>query len=227
LSLLVAVFFELQYVTVTRIVLPHFALGVVGLELAITVVRLLTIPLYWYFYRDVIGRFTSDGKETRLAAFWLGCAVFLLLPIVVPPDSYHPRGIANALFALTSFVVGFREELVYRGVIQNLFARKIGLGPALIASNIMFVMYHAGAVHMTPVAIAELFAGGLIFGLIYAGSRSLVVAALVHGMYDAIASFAPYVERNPYPGVTIVVLELVAIVVLVRWMTTVRDAALS
>ena len=59
--------------------------------------------------------------------------------------------------------------------------------------------------------------GGCGLGMIYVGSRSLVVASLVHGVYDAIVCFGPFVQ-NPIPGLSLIVLEGAALTVLARWM---------
>jgi membrane protease YdiL (CAAX protease family) len=217
LKLWILVLIELAYALLTRVVLPPYFPSEIGREAVTTLARLATIPIYWFLFRDVIGKVTSDGKTVWQKSFWVGVGMFLLVPVVVPLHPMLFRSESALLFASTSFVVGFREELVYRGVLQNLLDRKWGLGMALVVSNVMFVVYHVGAVPITPMSIVELFVGGCLLGVIYAGSRSLVAASLVHGAYDAIASFAPYME-NPWPGLTLIILEGAALVVLSRWM---------
>jgi membrane protease YdiL (CAAX protease family) len=217
LNIWLLVLIEITYALLTRVVLRPYFPGEVGREAMTTLVRLATIPLYWYFFRDVIGEITSDGKAIRQKLFCLGVTLYILVPVVVPVNPLVLHGAAAPVFALTSFVVGFREELAYRGVLQNLLDRKWGLGLALVVSNVAFVVYHAGAVPLYPVSIFNLFVSGCILGLIYAGSRSLVAASLVHGVYDAVAEFGPYME-NPIPGWSLIVLEIGALAILSRWM---------
>ena len=104
------------------------------------------------------------------------------------------------VFAATSLVVGLREELAYRAILQTQLRRRFGVLPALLISNVLFVLYHLGAQAFTPLNIWQMFAAGAIIGLAYEASGSLLLAVALHAIYDAIYCFTPLVNP-PLPEI--------------------------
>lgn len=88
-------------------------------------------------------------------------------------------------------VAPITEEFLFRGIILHRWAMKWGIRPALIASSIVFGVLHANFVGLS------IF--GLVMGLLYLKTRSLLVPIACHALNNAIAAismFAPETEES-------------------------------
>jgi membrane protease YdiL (CAAX protease family) len=215
--LAIAAVLEIVYAVFTRTWLrAHFS-GI-ELELWVTACRLLSFGAYCLLFRSLL-------TEPRLAHPsrswpWLGAGIALML--VVPSLFYggYPDSAAyRTVFALTSVVVGAREELLYRGVIQTLLARRLSFPLALIASNVVFVLYHYGAQPLHLVGITEIFAFGCLMGLIYRTTGRLLIPISLHAVYDALWSLGPLVTPPPSDYYRIP-FQLVALYLVLIWTRT-------
>src|SRR6185437_7661966 len=98
------------------------------------------------------------------------------------------------VFALTSFIVGFREELLYRAVLINLLKPKCGVVGSLILSTVLFTVYHLGAWSIAWLIVIEIASMSMILGLMYIYSGSLLAVALLHSVYDGLWFFGPFLS---------------------------------
>ena len=100
---------------------------------------------------------------------------------------------------LTVLGIGIREECIYRGVIQNIVAKKYansvkGVWITAAVGAFIFGIMHAGNFFTTTTApssivvqiISAMFSG-LVFSAIYLRSGSLWVPILVHALIDTVA----------------------------------------
>lgn len=85
------------------------------------------------------------------------------------------------------FVVGPGEELVFRGVVQGLFRRVIGVWPAIIVASVLFGLGHYFAISSGNAWTYLFVAGamGLVLGAIYEHTENIVVPAAIHGVWNA------------------------------------------
>ena len=105
---------------------------------------------------------------------------------------FHPRfGWAAIGTAAEYFLfVAPAEEIMFRGIVQNLLERRSGKWLALLAATTLFALIYThvagnGAFpNWTYVAFA--FACGLAYGHSYLRSKSILVPILVHGSVDTI-----------------------------------------
>jgi membrane protease YdiL (CAAX protease family) len=205
-------FCEIAYVISVRLLLGHFA----GhwswqVELYVSCVRFVSIAaLIWLFRQREPGK---SERNTSVPPQCLWAAGIFLAPILAGEMNF--QGADRYLFAATSIIVGVREELAYRGIAQGFLARKFGLLPGLLISNLMFVGYHWGIQPFTLHYVLQIFLCGMIFGFVYYISGSIILAIALHTIYDAIDSFTPYfVPRLPDYVCTIVgVATLAALVI--------------
>lgn len=91
-----------------------------------------------------------------------------------------------------SFLAGYSEELLFRGVIQNSVSARWGWGIGLAVGNILFALAHA----ITPAYVILAAILGIILGLLfeYSDSRNLLVPVVAHTLYDLIALMV--IRRN-------------------------------
>lgn len=92
-------------------------------------------------------------------------------------------GLYKILLGIVLVVVApITEELIFRGVLFQRWAVKWGIRPALIASSIIFGICHANVVGLTMF--------GLVMGLLYIRTRSLLIPMGCHALNNAIAGLA-------------------------------------
>jgi drug/metabolite transporter (DMT)-like permease len=73
---------EVCYAVVTRLLLrPHF--DPIPTELYLTGCRLLTLPIYWALFPEVVWSRAADRPRPGGACFGLGLAMFLMTPLLV------------------------------------------------------------------------------------------------------------------------------------------------
>jgi membrane protease YdiL (CAAX protease family) len=109
-----------------------------------------------------------------------------------PPFELSATAIAVAASAQYVFV-GPVEELAFRGYLQNKFASMLGLRRprvettlAVVGAALVFALMHVPTLLVLGNggwgALPLLFASGVLFGVIYALTRNLVMVALLHGV---------------------------------------------
>jgi membrane protease YdiL (CAAX protease family) len=195
--LLLVALIECAYAVSTRAGLAQLFQGG-ELELVTSAVRLLTLALYWRLFRSWILSRRMQWDRLRQPTLLLGMLLLLLVPLFTGNDG-RPES-ERWIFALTSFVVGLREELVYRAVVQNLLERRFGFMPAIISASALFACYHYGyaQIPFTPLRFLELFFSGVALGVVYRATGSLALAAALHAVLDVLWSLSPWIAA-PYP----------------------------
>ncbi|MBM3217412.1 MAG: CPBP family intramembrane metalloprotease [Candidatus Rokubacteria bacterium] len=211
-----AVAVEVGYAVITRAWLRHVG-GPVASEFAVTAVRLMTIPIHWALFRDVVRSRAPRVVPTRHPLFVVGVAL-LLLAAAVPEQPSPPKWSWQyaVVFVLTSIVIGVREELVYRGILQNLLERRLGWMSAVVVSNATFVIYHYGMFELTPPRVATILLVGGALGLVYSRTGSLGLPMAIHGAYDSVLAVQRIAPRVVSPRFA-TILQLAALGVLVLW----------
>ena len=104
---------------------------------------------------------------------------------VLPRDRHEWHG-----FALLSITAGVCEELIARGYLIWFFAAWLGPIGGLLVSSLLFGLGHAyqGATGVLKTGVV-----GLVMGLVYLGTRSLLPGMIVHTLIDVGSGFVGYV----------------------------------
>jgi membrane protease YdiL (CAAX protease family) len=206
---------EVCYAVVTRVLVrPHF--DPIPAELYVTGCRLLTLPIYWALFSETVRSRSLQWRMLRRPLFGLGLAMSLLTPVLVD-DLALPSASAKLVFVLTSPVVGLREEVVYRGIVQNSLERPLGWIGAIAVTSLLFSAYHVGGGAFGPVHFFIFFLAGGALGVMYRGSGSLWLVIGVHSLYDALSALSP-IFGAPLLGLPWAVgFELGALLMLVIW----------
>ncbi|MDX1598446.1 MAG: CPBP family intramembrane glutamic endopeptidase [Marinobacter sp.] len=91
-----------------------------------------------------------------------------------------------------SVLAGFGEELLFRGVVQGWLTEQFGVVFALAAAAILF-----GLVHFLSLAYFVMATVlGVVLGLAYIWSESLLMTMVWHGAYDVVALYC--LRRYPH-----------------------------
>lgn len=98
--------------------------------------------------------------------------------------------ICVVMFAFVAVV----EELLYRGIIQRVFEDRMGRWTGLLLASLLFGLMHSG--YGLPRELLFATAIGLLFGVVYDYTRSLLLVIVMHGTLDlflfAVVQFHPW-----------------------------------
>ena len=177
--------------------LPGYGSSMIA-EFMAGVVAFLLLCLFGY-----LGVLGEKGKGfihgLYIGGFLTGyCCLELAAQLYVQmmtPDAKVVSVLEILFFAATMFLIGWTEELIFRGVILNLFLERFsktkrGILWAVILSGVLF-----GAVHLTNIsqgvtvtsAMIQAINGaflGVIFGAVYARSGNIWLVMTFHALVD-------------------------------------------
>lgn len=108
----------------------------------------------------------------------------------VPPEwealftSHLPRTTVatGGAFLAVAVAVPLAEELLFRGILQRLAARRWGDLAGVVLGALLFAI-----LHLEPWYLLGLFGVGLLLGYVWAVTRSLTACAVAHGLHNAAA----------------------------------------
>ncbi len=95
-----------------------------------------------------------------------------------------------------SLLAGVGEELLVRAVLQSFLVNSVGVFWGIVCASLIFGLLH----YMTKTYIVFTFALGLLFGLAFHYSNSIVLVMIGHTVYDIVA-FAMIVKFPQMLGV--------------------------
>jgi membrane protease YdiL (CAAX protease family) len=211
--LLVAAIIEVAYAIFTRTWLSDHYSGVT-LELLTTGCRASALVAFFVLFRHLLRTRPNTPRTALHPPLLAAIALCLAVPLAVA-TSAAPLPV-QLVFAATSLIVAAKEEVLYRGALQNLLEQRVGPWVAIAISNVIFVAYHYGTLPFTPLNTAEWFLAGVVLGALYLASGSLLVAISVHAAYDALWSLGPYLS-GPWPRPWATVLLILAVACCLVW----------
>ncbi len=105
-------------------------------------------------------------------------------------EAGNPTAVA-LLFVVTSvLVIGPGEELLYRNVVQKSLYDVFSRGQAVLVGSVIFAVIHfpaysTGTLPQVAVSVVVVFALSLTLGAVYERTDTVVVPAVVHGLFNA------------------------------------------
>lgn len=95
--------------------------------------------------------------------------------------------------------VGPGEELLYRGIVQQAAGERAGTVAGILLASVVFAAVHVFALVSAPFpallgTLGVVFVLSIGLGVMFARTESLVVVAVTHGLYDALAFGTMYWE---------------------------------
>jgi membrane protease YdiL (CAAX protease family) len=176
-------------------------------------------------FRDlIIGR--ASNPTSAVHPLFVVAFLCLLLEPLLSGNYGLSDTTTKTVFAFTGIAVAIHEEVVFRGVLQNLLEQKSGRVVAVVISSAVFTLYHYGAQPFTPLTLVSLFAAGCMLGLLYSVTGSLVLVIGIHALDDAVWAFSPFLAE-PLPQVIGVGFMLFALLATVAWTLMRSNTALK
>jgi membrane protease YdiL (CAAX protease family) len=159
-------------------------------EIIRTVLRLISILGFIYFYRKYFYKANSPFKpKERVTPQFISSIALLILFAIVYTNAENEPLTWQLVFALSGITAGFREELFYRGIVQNSLQKKYHYRTALLVSCVLFTLSHIQYIyHGQTMAVMLISLAGIIFGSIFIYTKSIVFVGAVHSLYDALLS---------------------------------------
>lgn len=106
---------------------------------------------------------------------------------VVPAGD--PVGYYLAMVAVSLFVVGPVEEVLFRGVVQGGLRRAFDAPPAILLASVLFGLVHLSGIQGTAVErwayVGVVVLLGCVLGYLYERTGNVLVPGLAHGVYNA------------------------------------------
>ncbi len=94
------------------------------------------------------------------------------------PNDFSYEELLKGILLIMLFAIA--EECIFRGWMQRKLSKVINPWMALVICSVIFAGVHLMNVHITPVAIANIFLGGMIFGVSYMYTGSLLYVIFFH-----------------------------------------------
>lgn len=140
------------------------------------------------FYAGILPFFFFAAVLSRLVMLIIGYPVTIqdVVLIFIEPQSVWTL---LALMGLAMFVAPAAEEILFRGILLPLLMKRLGTGPAVVLSALLFALIHFHVPSFFPLFV---LATGLALAYIYTGSLwvPIVMHALFNGMNLAILLLA-------------------------------------
>lgn len=198
LRLALVLVIEIAYMAWSRYVydtdLEHFA----TVELFRTPARIIAAFAFWLLMPDVIFSRRSNLSTVQHPFFWsaaicIGASSVLTSPMDVPlRDTF--------IICLATIPVGVHEEFFFRGIVQNLIVRRIGVFWGVVLTTTLFTLWHVGATPDNGFNYTLIALAGLALGIIYLKTGSIALAATLHALDDVLGSLPPWLDWNPGLG---------------------------
>ncbi len=188
--ILYAAALEILYLTLSFALAQIYGQWSVTGEVIRTVLRVISIVFLGYFYQKYFYNEKRPFKAKELLTPQFNVAIILfLLFAVVYTNSENESLWWQFVFVISGITAGLREELFYRGIVQNILQRKYDYKTALLLATLLFTLSHVQYIYYGQIKGLILIAiAGVIFGAIFIYTGSIVVTATVHGLYDAVLS---------------------------------------
>lgn len=146
----------------------------------------LAAVLFAFRWRDV-GLNAPLPHTVRLA--WLPCLFIAAFLIAAMSLGSAPLAVLGAL-AVNSLMVGWSEEMMFRGVIFAALRSRLSIWPAIVLTTVLFGAVHVlngfGTGDWTAAVVQAVTAGmsGLLFVALVIRTGSIIPSMVIHAAWD-------------------------------------------
>jgi membrane protease YdiL (CAAX protease family) len=188
--ILFAVILEISYLTLSFVLAQWFGQWSYTGEILRTGLRVISIGFYANFYQKYFynPNYSFNSKDLLTPQFITAILLFLFFAVAYS-NAQNESVLWQTVFVISGIAAGFREELFYRGIVQNALRRKYGYKIALPIATLLFTLSHVQYIYNGQIGgLLLITLAGIIFGCIFIYTGSMVFTAAIHGLYDALLS---------------------------------------
>jgi membrane protease YdiL (CAAX protease family) len=118
--------------------------------------------------------------------------VAILFPLVLGLPRVSAGGVPRLAGVIVTYLrLGFYQELVYRGMVQNALAERWGVVAGIVVANVLYTFgpfhwrYFGSEASRAVSMFASIFLIGLFFGALYRRSGNLWIVGTMHAIGNA------------------------------------------
>jgi membrane protease YdiL (CAAX protease family) len=204
--------------------------GLMGFLIAWLLVKVIERSTFTW---KVVG---LDWRRNSLLLIILGAllAVFLFIAYIFvgyPLGSYDFSlntllmgvGIASFFQKFILFIVmGFGEEVVFRGYVQTRLTARLGVIWGVIVTAVVFTLLHQVSYRLSPVTIVSGTMLWVTLGALYHLSKSLYLVGMFHGVMNTLMSIFNF-EVSEISGMVVHALALFIVVIIACFYTKISN----
>ena len=160
-------------------------------EVALTAWRVLFVLIYARIFLWQFRGRDPDKRRISLHPLLFGAVA---LALVAGPAAWGGGSVdwMTAVFMVTAPVVAVREELFYRAILQPGLQHFLRPLPAILVAAALFAASHIGAQPMNVITVSALATAGLLFGIVYYHTGSLLLVIVLHTLFDWLAELSVF-----------------------------------
>ena len=113
-------------------------------------------------------------------------------------ELFKNRTGAFLLMGMAVLIAPLVEETVFRGYLYPLFAKNLGVAPAVVITGVLFGFMHAPQLGWTLGLVTMLIAVGIIFTLARARAGTVLASFLLHLGYNSMIAFSAIVSTRGF-----------------------------
>jgi len=167
--------------------LEELLIGRLNFALVIVALFLLGVVLYFRWQRRAGLKRVDPPSSWRLV--WFPLLITLALVGIAIVQGL-PSGQVVFLILINSLIVGFEEELMFRGILFQGLLDRFNIWPAILLTSFLFGIVHASNGFITGdfagamVQVLQAGLGGIWFLALRLRTRSIYPAMIMHGLWD-------------------------------------------
>jgi membrane protease YdiL (CAAX protease family) len=216
--ILFAALFEVSYLLLSFALAQVYGQWSIDGELIRTGLRIVSILLLSFCYQKHFSPSPQAKKLTKsITPAFIASVLLLMLFAIVYTNAENETPWWQVVFVISGITAGLREELFYRGIVQQSLQRQYDYKTALAIATLLFTLSHIQYIYYQQFNGLMLIAcAGVIFGSIFIYTRSIILTAAIHGLYDALLSvnISPY-QLNKGAALPILCLIMVAFLMVI------------
>jgi membrane protease YdiL (CAAX protease family) len=203
---------------------PEMSYVILWVEILLSLI-VISAVLKFSSWAD-IGFAKFKGKQLIwLSPAWLLLG-FLLVKIIIAISEQGLNNTQWKLFAyilVTTLLVGFSEEVMFRGIVLNTLLKKKGVLPAVLVSALLFSALHIvnilGGSSLLAVGFQLIltFIFGVFTALIFLKIKNILPLIIFHFLWDFSLFFAPIVNiETTFMILIMLPIEIITIFILLQ-----------
>ena len=179
---------------------------------------ILSVYAYLKYYKN------TAFKKLKFTNSFIIYSIFMLLMFVLYIISgaikYHKNILLYVL--ITNFLVGFSEELMYRGVVLSSFLEKYNVQKSILYSSILFALLHSvnilsgSSITNVSIQLVLTFIYGLTTACFRLKVNNILPFIFYHFIWDLMVSTTPFVESYPLSIVWNLLLGILLTIVMLK-----------
>ncbi len=116
--------------------------------------------------------------------------------VKMPFDQLGDTPLDMFLLALTAVVVGpIFEELTFRGFLQPLLSRTLGVGPGILLTALLFGGLHAAEYEYAWQYVAAISLVGVALGILRERTNSIIPTTVLHAGFNSVSLFGLFASK--------------------------------